>query len=132
MSANVEMIRDDEYEQFAMAYQSVLIAMLQRALKRSRVEPEKVQQAVNRFMFEFGNFHDQGWLKAEGERVYPLLCFTRKFLNVNTDVTAIGTVNAPSPGFAYHEHAMGIVKSYFEGNKDLQVETGSFGDAADD
>ena len=128
MSANVEMVRDDEYEQFAMAYQCVLIAMLQRALKRSRLEPEKVEQAANRFMFELGNFHDQGWLKAEGQRAYPLLCFTKKFLNVDTDVADVSPVNAPSTGFAFHEHAIGLVKSYFEGSEDLQVETGSFGD----
>ena len=132
MSANVEMVRDDEYEQMAIAYQCVLIAMLQRALKRSRLEPEKIEQAVNRFVFELGNFHDQGWLKAEGERVYPLLCFTRTFLNVDSGVAEVGKVNAPSPGFAFHEHAMGIVKSFLDGNDDLTVETGSFGDPADD
>jgi len=50
---------------FAMAYQCVLIAMLQRALKRSRLEPAKVEQAVNRFMFELGNFHAQGGLRLK-------------------------------------------------------------------
>jgi hypothetical protein len=132
VSDSIELVRDEEYEQFAMAYQCVLIAMLRRALKRSRLEPEKVEQAVGRFMFELGNFHDQGCLKAKGARLYPLLCFSRTFLNVDTQVGAIGKLNAPSPGFAFHEHAIGIVKSYFEGNKDLQVETGTFDDAVDD
>jgi len=63
---------------------------------------------------------------------FTLSRFTRKFLNVDTDVAEVGKVNAPSPSFAFHERAMGIVKSYLEGNEDLKVETGSFGDAADD
>ncbi len=130
MSDTPEVVRDDEYEQFAMAYQCVLIGMLQRALRRSRLEPEQVQKAVNRFLFELGNFHDQGWLESGGERVYPLLCFTRKFLNVDTKINEIGKINAPSAGFAFHEHAMGLVQEYLAGSAKLQVQTGSFGDPA--
>lgn len=129
MSDNIEAVRDDDYERFANAYQCVLIAMLERALRRARLEPAQIQKVVSRFLFEFGNFQDQGWLKADGERVYPLLCFTRTFLNVDTDVRTLGKVNAPAPGYAFHEHAIGLVSEYFAGNADLQVETGSFGES---
>lgn len=112
-----------------MAYQCVLVAMLQRSLKRLQLGPEKIAQAINRFMFELGEFHDHGWLKAKGNRIYPLLCFTREFLNTTTDVSTIGTINAPSTFFAFHEHALGIVEQCLEGNEDTKIETGFFDDA---
>ncbi len=129
MSTSVPVVRDDEYEKFAIAYQCVLIEMMQRALRRSKLEPDQVERAINQFMFELGNFHDDGWLKSDGKRIYPLLCFTKDFLNVDTAIQAIGTINAPSAGYAFHEHAMGLVKSFLAGNNDLRVETGSFGDS---
>lgn len=132
MADSVRIVRDAEYEEMGMAYQCALIAILERSLKRSGLGPDKVKQAVKRFVFELGDFHDQGWLKVEGERVYPLLCFSRMFLNIDTDISELGTLYAPSTGFAAHEVAMGNVEAYFEGDERTRVETGSFGEPGDE
>jgi hypothetical protein len=61
-----------------------------------------------------GNLHDQYWFESEGQRVYPLLCFSTRFLSVDTDVGQLGNVYAPSEMFAYHEYAFGNSSWYFD------------------
>jgi hypothetical protein len=75
-----------------------------------------------------GNFHDQGWLKAsaDADRVYPLLCFSKRFLNIDTAIGELGEVFAPSKMFAFHEYAHGNAALLYEGDPNAQVETGCF------
>jgi hypothetical protein len=48
-----------------------------------------------------GNFHDQGWFRpSEGaDRVYPLLCFSKRFLDSDLQIGELGEVFAPSESF---------------------------------
>jgi hypothetical protein len=128
MAGATHLVRDDAYEEMAMAYQCVQASMLDVALRENGVTDARVRQTICRaFLFEMGNFHDQGWLKptAGADRVYPLLCFSKRFLNLDTSVGELGEVYAPSM-FAFHECAMGNVDLLYEGDPNAQIETGCY------
>jgi len=133
VAKTTKLVRDEAYEAMGMAYQCVQAAMLDAALQEHGIAgPAVRRQVCETFVFEMGNLHDQGWFKPfpESEPVYPLLCFTTQFLNVDSPVGKLGTVYAPSGGFAYHESAFGCVGEFYE---DVNVvETGDFGDGTDD
>src|SRR4051812_46510592 len=120
------LVRDDAYEEMAAAYQCVLLAALDEALEVQGVAKKTRRKVCETFLFNLGNFHDQGWLRptADAAPVYPLLCFTTTFLNTDTPVNRLGPVYAPSSFFAFHEYAFGCVEVYFGGDPAARVETG--------
>ena len=129
MAEATRLVRDDSYEEMGHAYQCVQIAALDAALQEHGVaDPALRQQVCESFVFNMGNLHDQGWLKpsAESEPVYPLLCFSKLFLNTDTPVDQLGPVYAQAQMFAYHESAFGNVGAFYEGDQAAVVETGSF------
>ena len=131
MAKKTQLVRDDAYEELGAAYQCVQIAALDAALRENGVSRAAARRKVcESFLSAMGSLHDQGWFKpaeaAEGEPVYPLLCFSRRFLNADTPVGELGPVYAPSPSFAYHEYALGSVDAFYEGNPAARVETGTF------
>jgi hypothetical protein len=131
MAKAVRVVRDDAYEEMGSAYQCVLIAVLDTALSehgiKSAATRRKVAESV---VVALGEFHDAGWFRpAEGAApIYPVLCFSERFLNVDTPPAALGMVYAPSPFFAFHEYAHGCVAAFYDGDPAAQVETGHFTD----
>ncbi len=129
MPEATRLVRDDAYEEMGSSYQCVQIAALDAALQKHGVADAKVRRKVcESFLFAMGELHDHGWLKpsADSEPVYPLLCFSRRFLNTNTPVGELGEVYAPSEFFAFHEYAFGSAALLYEEDPDAQVETGSY------
>lgn len=132
MAETTRLVRDDAYEEMGASYQCVLVQALDEALRENGVSDASVRQKVcESFLFGVGNFHDQHWFKAADERVFPLLCFSKTFLNVDTPVEELGVVYASSTCFAYHEYAQGAVEGYFSGDPAFQVETGAVGTEGD-
>ena len=129
MAVATVLVRDDAYEEMGSAYQCLQVLTLDTALQaQGIVDPAVRQKVCESFLFGMGNFHDQGWLKpsADSEPVYPLLCFSTRFLNTDTPVTELGNVFAPSSMFAFHEYAFGNAALLYEGDPNAQVETGNF------
>jgi hypothetical protein len=130
MAKAARLVRDDAYEEMGAAYQCVLTAALDDALREHGVKSAATRRKVaESFLFAVGEFHDTGWLRpAEGAaQVYPVLCFAERFLNEDTAPAELGTVYAPSPGFAFHEYAHGSAGAFFDGDPAAKVETGSVG-----
>lgn len=129
MAKAVRVVRDEAYEEMGAAYQCVLAAALDAALREHGIKSAATRRKVTEsFLFAVGAFHDTGWLRpTEGaDPVYPMLCFVKRFLNVDTPPAALGTIFAPSPEFAFHEYAHGSAAAFFDGDPAAQVETGSF------
>ena len=125
--SQTKLTRDDAYEEMASTYQCIQIDMLNMALKENGVDDVATRRAVcEEFLFGMGNLHDQYWFEAEGQRVHPLLCFSPRFLNADTDIDQLGDVYAPSEMFAFHEHAFGNNSWYFDDNSEDASEI-SFG-----
>ena len=124
-----KLTRDDAYEEMASTYQCLQIDALNNALKENGVDDVALRRKVcEQFTFAMGNLHDQHWFDSEGQRVHPLLCFSPRFLNTDTDVTQLGDVYAPSDMYAFHEYAFGNNAWYFdEQNEDAsEIQHGVF------
>lgn len=136
MAANsTRLVRDDAYEEMGSSYQCLQVATLDQALRENGVADASVRQKVcESYLFAMGIFHDQGWLKtsADAERVYPLLCFSTRFLNLNTPIGDLGVVYAPSESFSYQEYALANAALLFDGDPNSQVETGIFTEEGDE
>ena len=102
--------------------------MLDEALTVHGISDPAVRRKVcETFVFNLGNLHDQCWLMAEGKPHFPLLCFSTRFLDLDTPVEELGTVYAPSGMFAFHEYASGSVAGFYEGGPAFRIETGPVG-----
>ena len=134
MAEPTRLVRDDAYEAMGHAYLCVQIAALDAALSEAGISDLAVRQQVcESFVFEMGNFHDQGWLRPnpEAEPVYPLVCFSRQYIHTDAPISVLGVVYAAADSFAYHEAAFGNVDLFFQGDPAAIVETGSFEGAQD-
>src|SRR5437762_3120944 len=110
MAEATRLVRDDVYEEIGSSYQCLQVATLDAAMQENGITDAAVRQKVcETFLFAMGNLHDQGWLKssADAKPMYPLLCFSKRFLNTDTPVGELGDVYAPSEMFAFHEYALG-------------------------
>lgn len=131
MADPTQLVRDDVYEDMASSYQCLLVSILDGVLQEHGIVEAEVRRKIcEGFLFTAGDLHDEGWFKPfpDGERVYPLLCFSKRFLNVDTSIDELGVVHAPSTSFAFHEYAFGNAALLYEGDPNARVETGCVGD----
>ncbi len=134
MADPTRLVRDDAYEDMGASYQCLQVATLDAALQENGIADAAVRQKIcASFLFTMGNFHDQCWFKpsADSDPVYPLLCFSKKFLNTDTPIEELGQVYAPSQMFAFHEYAHGNASLLYEGDPAAEVETGLCSDEPD-
>jgi hypothetical protein len=131
MAKAAKLVRDEAYDEMGAAYQCVVAATLDAALKKHGMKSAATRRKVaEEFLFALGEFHDTGWLRRADAAapVYPILSFSEQFLNLDTAPAALGTVYLPSPAFAFHEYAHGCVGAYYDGDPAAQVETGTVDD----
>ena len=131
MSNPTRLVRDEAYEEMGSAYQCLLVSILDAALREHGVnDSDSRQEICGSFLFQLGILHDQGWFQTTdaSNPVYPLLCFTKTFLNTDTPVTEIGDVFAPSEHFAFEEYAMGNAALLYENDPNAHVINGCVGE----
>ena len=129
MSKRTKLVRDDEYEELGSAYQCVLIAALDEALRKNGMTAASKRKKVCRdFMISIGNLHDQGWFKPGSKPIFPIVCFSKTFLNIDTNIDKLGTLYAPSSMFSYYEYAFSCVDAYFDNDPAGRIEVGCFAD----
>jgi len=124
MPTSTKLVRDDLFENMATMYQSLLTAALDQTLAENGIGDSAIRQKIcEEFVFWHGNLHDQMWIKQSGgERIFPLLCFTKRFLNIGTPVDELGDVFAGAQFFSWHEYALGSVAAHFEqGPADIEM-----------
>lgn len=134
MTAQTRLVRDDVYEDMGASYQCVQIATLDAALQDHGVMDADLRRKVcESFAYSMGNFHDQGWFKTtpDGPPLFPLLCFTERFLDSDTSIEEIGAVYVPSQQFSYFEYAGGNVELVHDGDPNGQIVTGGLRDLDD-
>jgi hypothetical protein len=114
MAKKFPVVQDDAYDEMAATYQLLEIARLDEILKRSRI-PSKTRRTIcEAYFFAAGAFLDSGWLTAEGERVFPTLCFADRPVDPDEGLGEITRLHIPSAGFAFHEYAGGAFFAYFD------------------
>ena len=131
MSNTTKLVRDDAYEEMGSAYQCLLVSMLDEVLREQGVDDANARQEIcSSFLFQLGVLHDQGWFQStdSDDPLYPLLCFTKTFMNTDVEASDLGVVYAPSKYFAFEEYAMGNAALLYENDPNANVRSGCVGD----
>jgi hypothetical protein len=130
----MQFVKDDAYEYAALAFQAVQVSILNDALKEHGIKDVALRKEIcTSFTFFLGDFLDQGWLKTEGVRYFPMICFAEQFPGWVEEGEDLGTVHV-SDGFDFHEYAHGVVSSYFDDDKEGlgNIEAGGISELEDD
>lgn len=69
-----------------------LLLLLRESLSEAKVSPRKQQQICESFCVAVCDHLDQGWFRVDCETFYPLLAFTRSFLNIDTRLQEVEPV----------------------------------------
>ncbi len=111
----MDAIRDEDYIDFGMAFQSVMVEHLNGVLAEKGVEDEESRREIcETFLSGLGDFFDQHWLECDGRRVHPVLAFAEHHLDVETPLEELGHVMFPSPRFAHREYIIGTLADFYE------------------
>ena len=112
--AKTKLVREDMYLVMAAEFQTMLTAILSESLKECGITDRRRRRKIcKQFGFAAGDFLDQCWFMAGKKQVYPLVCFSEKFLNIGDDVGQLGVVYAPSSLNSFYERA-GCADWYFD------------------
>src|SRR6478752_33898 len=80
MTKREQLVGSDRFEDLASAYKTVLVSLLDDALRECGIKPKrKRRQVCQRFLYRHSLLHDQSWLRTGGSVVYPLLGFAEHF-----------------------------------------------------
>ncbi len=131
----MEAIRDEDYVDFGISFQSILVDHLNIVLKEKGVEEQDVRKDIcETFLLGLGNFIDRYWFEYEGQRVHPMLAFSENHLDVHTPLEELGTVLFAPGDFSQREYAVGVVADFFEDNEEEipGIVTGIVGEEEED
>ena len=125
MAKKFPVVQDDVYEGMASSYQVVEMARLNEVLRKHKV-PLKVRRKICEiYFFGAGVFLDCGWLKAEGKKVVPTLCFAERPVDPEEGLGGITKLYAPSEFFAFHEYVTGDIIACFDERGTEKIEHGN-------
>jgi hypothetical protein len=95
-------------------------------VEKVRMGPVKVWRKICEMsFFGAGVYLDCGWLKAEGKKVFPTLCFAERPVDPEEGLGGITKRYAPSQFFAFHEYVTGDVIAYFDERAVEDIEHGN-------
>ena len=105
-----------KYEPSAIAFLKVMALEVDVAMKAAGItDVKKRRKVVDAFCFGMGNFFDQYWFEAEGQRFFPMLCFSETHASSKP-----ATAGAPNSGnFDYHDYAHGMFDALTEKGKGM-------------
>lgn len=80
------------YELAAKGMVRSLLLLLRESLIEAKVSPRKQRQICDSFCVDLCDHLDQGWFRVDGQTFYPLLAFTRNFLNIDSALQEVEPV----------------------------------------
>jgi hypothetical protein len=115
MAEAMQVEQDEEkYWELGSAFTQVLVAEINDALKAGGVEDAEQRQKICSYLaFGLGNFLDQQGIEVGGQKVYPLLCFSQKFLNIDVAPHDVEPLQLPAKGFEFHAAAGDVAHEFF-------------------
>lgn len=82
----------EAYDLAAKGMVRSLLLLLRESLIEAKVSPRKQQQICESFCLSLCDHLDQGWFRVDGQTFYPVLAFTRSFLNIDTKMQEVEPV----------------------------------------
>jgi hypothetical protein len=131
MTEVVKVEQDDSFYWAAGSeFAEILVDELNSSLKENGItSAEQRQKICSQFMFGVGNFLDQYWMEVDGEKRYPVLCFTNKFLDIGVPVAEVEPLYLPVKDFEFHGAASDVTNEYFgTQGEQLSIRVGSVGE----
>lgn len=131
----MDAIRDEDYIDFGIAFQSVMVEHLNGILTEKGVEDEDSRREIcETFLSGLGDFFDQHWLDCDGRRVHPVLAFAENHLDLETPLQELGHVMFPATQFAHREYVIGTLADFYEENQETipGITTGPVGEEEDE
>jgi hypothetical protein len=89
---NLRIDKGEAYDLAAKGMVRSLLLMLTESLREAKVSPHKQRQICESFCVALCDHLDQGWFRVDGQTFYPLLAFTRSFLNIDTELQEVEPV----------------------------------------
>ena len=120
------LVRDDGYDQPAIALLHALAAGLDLALRAAKITDVKTRRkVVEEFCWGTAEFLDSQWLQTyDGKRYFPVLCFADRHPDDDPD-----TLRMPADVFSLHEMAPGVFDEVTnKGKGPYAVTIGDLGD----
>jgi hypothetical protein len=118
------MVSDDELQQggdwFAATTTllTLMVADLNESLRSAGLSKSQRKVACEDFLFAFCERLDQGWIRTDGRTHYPLLAFSKRFLDINTKLSDVLPILLPDKGDELHAVASEIVNAFFDDQKE--------------
>ncbi|MCY2977123.1 MAG: hypothetical protein NTU79_00425 [Planctomycetota bacterium] len=89
---NLRIDTSEAYDLAAKGMVRSLLLLLRESLIEAKVNPRKQRQICESFCVALCDHLDQGWFRVDGQTFYPLLAFTRSFLNIGTELQEVEPV----------------------------------------
>lgn len=122
---------EDAYWRLAKEFIRALIVHVNHAMREAGIQQRVTRRQVcEHAVFAIGNFFDQYWLGVDGQKVYPVLCFARQFLDSVTELKMLGPVEFPDKAVELHAMVSDEVEWYFNEREESEesVIMGTVGD----
>lgn len=121
----MKILESEKHDSLCATYQTLELARLNDALKKSGVADAKLRRQIcERYFFDSGYFIDNCWFADQGSRFRPCI----SFLEVNDHAERTGNLYLPEPsvGTMLHEYAHGAAAWLYDdhGEDASEIETG--------
>lgn len=108
-----KILKSEEYEEMAAAYQCSQIQVLDKVLLENGVSPEKAKEIVESYTLKSGVLLDQYWIDTEEGKVFPTVVFSSKHQDYDPEQFYFN-----EGSFSFAEYALGNISWYYEENSD--------------
>ncbi len=113
MAIEVEQ-NEDAYFPRVKHYLMVLLDDLNNALKESRVSKNSRRGICETFLYAHCGKLDQQWFRCEGQTRYPLIAFSKQFIDFAKPPTDDNTILIGDKGNELHAIVSGLLDEFFD------------------
>ena len=108
-----KILKSEQYEEMAAAYQCSQIQVLDKVLLENGVSPEKAKEIVESYTLKSGVLLDQYWIDTEEGKFFPTVVFSSKHQDYDPEKFYFN-----EGSFSFAEYALGNISWYYEENSD--------------
>jgi|JI9StandDraft_1071089.scaffolds.fasta_scaffold03065_4 hypothetical protein len=105
---------EDDYFPLIKGHLLVLVSDLNEALKEEGLPQESRRRLCENFLLSHCEKLDQAWLRCEGQTYYPVIGFTKFFIDLNATSVPDNTILIGDKGNEFHTIVSELIEEYFD------------------
>lgn len=113
MKLTVHQDEDDYFPQIK-GYLLVLVSDLNKSLYEEGISQKGRRRLCENFLSSHCEKLDQAWLRSEGQTYYPVIGFTKFFIDINATTVPDNTILIGDKGNELHAIVSGLIEEYFD------------------